>query len=265
MPHNPCYYGNQGLYNFKPAQRFALQSFENTDQKLSGVRYSPPKGVTPALARLIWRGEYDARVFAAAIVTLAAKGWITANETPSGILLKPTKNGKHLLHREKTLLSRLFTGRRTLPITGRSSIDLKGAQTLHFEVLMEEEGAFYNSALYGNSPFHNLLMWLWPSEVRRLRKHIKGYRLYLETTMAQRLDPVFQPDGELNDLCEAMPYLVAFDIRNSWADNFVRRIADQLDGTEGTTHLYDLGDRSLSRTPRQKRYFKKRPNTNFDS
>ncbi len=224
------------------------------------VLYNPPEGVTPALARLIWCGKYDLKVFCTAIVTLAAKGWINIQKTENGPELSFAKSGKPLCAREEILFNRLFRGREKMLIDRTVYLDLRDAQKQHFDALMDEDTEYFYSPYIGGSSFFELIIgWLWPyklKQTKQLREQIEGYRQYLRIAMKSRLDPVFQPGGELNDVCTAMPYIIAFDIENSWADYFVGSISSMLDSTPYTTSLYDLGDAAMKRSRRQRRYLK---------
>jgi len=42
-----------------------------------------------------------------------------------------------------------------------------------------------------------------------------------------------------------MLYLLAFDIENSWTDEFAVNMASLLDDTADTSYLYELADRKL--------------------
>jgi len=54
-------------------------------------RFSPPKGVSAALARLILRGEADDRAFSAGILDLAARGYLTLEPGRAPVVKKQPK------------------------------------------------------------------------------------------------------------------------------------------------------------------------------
>lgn len=218
----------------------------------SDVHYYPPDGVTPALARLIWQGRYDLKVFTTALVTLAAKGWLAIDTSGNAPVLLP-QDGTDVLHaREKALFDRLFRGGRDkLALDGRAYLDLQQAQAVHYSALMEEDQAFYRSALTDVRFIGRVVTWLWPMEAkrtRRVRKQAEGYKRYLGLAMRHRLDPVFRPGGTLDEVCRMMPYVVAFDVQNSWADEFAASVADLLSDDPVTTSIYALGDRAGKRS-----------------
>ena len=84
-----------------------------------GVRmpqYEPPRGFSPASLRFIRRMGYDKTCFAAALLNLAAKGWLTIEQN-SGKKVTLTPTGKHVdfAPGEKAIIARLFSGAR--PVT----------------------------------------------------------------------------------------------------------------------------------------------------
>ena len=84
-------------------------------------RYSPPKGFSPAAARYITRMDYDDKVFAAATVSLAVKGYLTIQEDEDKTYtLERTGDEAELSPGERAIVRKLFSG-------GRKKIELKQA------------------------------------------------------------------------------------------------------------------------------------------
>ena len=81
----------------------------------AGVRmpqYEPPKGFSPASLRFVRRMGYDKTCFAAALLGLAAKGWLTIEQDDKKkVTLTPTGNRvDHFAPGEKALTAKLFGG-----------------------------------------------------------------------------------------------------------------------------------------------------------
>jgi hypothetical protein len=76
--------------------------------------YAPPKGVSPAGARYVTRMGFDNKVFAAAIVSMAVKGYLTITESARKVytLAKTERGAAALSAGERALARKLFTGRR---------------------------------------------------------------------------------------------------------------------------------------------------------
>ena len=74
--------------------------------------FSPPKWVSPALARLIMRlGSLDEKLFAVAVVNMAVKGFLTIKEYDGEVFtLKKTGNGEALLSGGETKIARKLFG-----------------------------------------------------------------------------------------------------------------------------------------------------------
>ncbi len=82
-------------------------------------RYSPPKGFSPAAARYIARMGYDDKVFAAATVSLAVKGYLTIQEDEKKTYaLDLTGRKADLSPGERAIVRKLFSG-------GHKRIELK--------------------------------------------------------------------------------------------------------------------------------------------
>ncbi|RMF11188.1 MAG: DUF2207 domain-containing protein [Alphaproteobacteria bacterium] len=72
-------------------------------------RYTPPPGFSPAAARFVHRMGFDRKGFAAALVSLAVKGAIRIEESPSGrFTLHKVGEGEKLSPGEKAMLGVLF-------------------------------------------------------------------------------------------------------------------------------------------------------------
>ena len=91
-----------------------------------GVRmplYDPPKGFSPASLRFVRRMGYDKTCFAAALLNLAAKGWLTIEQNSSKkVTLTPTGKSVDFAPGEKALVAKLFEG---------STAPLKLEQKIH--------------------------------------------------------------------------------------------------------------------------------------
>ena len=215
------------------------------------ARYFPPDGVSPAVMRLILNGEYDVRVFATAIAVVAAKGWIDSVFTDCTIILTPTGTGTPLARREQILFDRLFLGRDALEVGPSSFVDLKDTQTRHYDALHQEKSEFFSAPIETVGKLETIASKLLPKVVlrRRLRRQAEDYRLYLEAVMRHRLDPTYAPGGQMENIDETLPWVVAFEIENSWGDGLVDALAAFLQPQISTTSIYDLGDRASKRNP----------------
>jgi len=74
--------------------------------------YSPPDGLSPAASRYIKRMGYDDKVFAAAVVSMAVKGYLTIEEDDDGIFtLEKTGRDAALSAGERAAARKLFANR----------------------------------------------------------------------------------------------------------------------------------------------------------
>ncbi len=81
------------------------------------AQYTAPKGFSPASMRFVRRMGYDHKTFAAAIVNLAAKGFLTIEEDDGTYTLEKTgKNPVQMAPGEQALVKKLFGGRDTIEL-----------------------------------------------------------------------------------------------------------------------------------------------------
>jgi uncharacterized membrane protein YgcG len=79
-------------------------------------RFEPPKGFSPAAVRFLMRMGFDTKAFAAAVLDMAVKGYLTIKETDGAFVL--AKKGAGALSAEEEDLGRsLFLGRSNLSIS----------------------------------------------------------------------------------------------------------------------------------------------------
>ncbi len=73
-------------------------------------QYEPPVGFSPGVARYIWHMKYDDKVFTAALVSLAVKGYLTLKQDGDEYSAQRSEKipGKDLGPGEKRLLNELF-------------------------------------------------------------------------------------------------------------------------------------------------------------
>lgn len=110
-------------------------------------RFTPPEGVGPALARVICRGGYDGRAFAAAILSLAAQGYISIEEAAGDYTLKRgTSTVWKPKKAEAALLAKLFAGSDTVPVDGSSYLRLTAGMRAHYRAMKSQVRAYRGKA-----------------------------------------------------------------------------------------------------------------------
>ncbi len=104
--------------------------------------FSPPKRFSPAAVRFVMRMGFDDKSFAAAVVDVAVKGFLTIKEDEDGVFtLAKTGNGKSNLSRgEERVMHKLFRTRGSIRLknTNHEKIQegisaLKKSLKMHFE------------------------------------------------------------------------------------------------------------------------------------
>ena len=93
--------------------------------------YEPPHNLSPAAVRFIYEMGFDDKVFSAAIIDLAVKGYITIDEDDKGVYtLIKNESDKSISAEEKKILSKLkFTLKST--VNGKQKYQIKLKQENH--------------------------------------------------------------------------------------------------------------------------------------
>lgn len=114
----------------------------------SGViipRFDPPEGFSPGAVRYVQRMGYDDRAFAAAVVSMAVKGFLTIEEDGDGVysLTKKGTDTRGLSRDEAQVAQQLFRGGSTLVIKTVNHATLKQALKEHRRSLAVEYETIY--------------------------------------------------------------------------------------------------------------------------
>ncbi len=90
--------------------------------------YEPPKGISPEAARYILKMGYNNRVFAAAIISLAVKGYLSIKEEDGEYtLLKKGAPDSNLSHSELAVAQKLFQSKKVVKLTSTNHLTVSSA------------------------------------------------------------------------------------------------------------------------------------------
>ena len=218
-------------------------------------RYEPPAGVGPAALRFIDRMGFDSRCFAAGVLGLGARGYLTVDQHGESFDIRRTGRSIDWLAGERPLADALFSGRDAATISktydpkiaaaqGALSAALKG----HYKgVLFSRNGgsiavgvllslATLAACVALDAPPAVLIptmivlvamiiafsRWM-PSytvEGRRLKDEIDGLRQYLGVAERQNLAQLQAPELTPQQFARMLPYALALDVEKTWADRF---------------------------------------------
>jgi uncharacterized membrane protein YgcG len=90
--------------------------------------YEPPKGISPEAARYILKMGYNNRVFAAAIISLAVKGYLSIKEEDGEYtLLKRGASDSNLSHGELAVAQKLFQSKKDVRLTSTNHLTISSA------------------------------------------------------------------------------------------------------------------------------------------
>jgi uncharacterized membrane protein YgcG len=110
-------------------------------------RYEAPEGQSPASMRYLLRMNYDDRCFAAAVLSLAVKGYLTIEESRSGLFGRSREFAltrsypppdEPLFADERTLLDKLFSGPAQLELKNENHVIVGAAREGHEAALKRQ-------------------------------------------------------------------------------------------------------------------------------
>jgi uncharacterized membrane protein YgcG len=219
--------------------------------------YEPPAGYSPASARYVSRMGYDNKTFAAAVINLAVKGYLTISQDGKTYVLRRRNSDQALAAGESALLDKLFSGGNVLELHHRNHTVMRAARKAHEGALRRHYlntyfrtntvkllPSFLGSAavlvivlLAGwmvplaallfalNVALHALFLYLMKAPSTRgraLLDKLEGFRLYLDVAekddLARSAPPKMTPQ-----LFEAyLPFALALGVEQGWAERFAR-------------------------------------------
>jgi predicted membrane protein DUF2207 len=109
--------------------------------------FSPPRNLSAASMRFIRRMQYDGKCFAATLVSLAVKGYLTITDHEGTYVLTRTGGEtQELPHTERAVAHLLFNGDDTVVLDGSNRETVSGAiQTLQSALKRDDEGTYFNT------------------------------------------------------------------------------------------------------------------------
>ena len=221
-------------------------------------RYEAPKGLGPAAVRYVDRQGFDNRCFAAALLGLGSRGYLRIEQLAldAGYRIEPTGKAIELLPSERVVAD--FTRKpRTISSTYDAEIvDVRNKLERELSLLFRERvfsrnaGSLAAGLLIGIvtvvvmfvmdaaipvivviaalviAAFLAFHRWLPAYSVsgRRLEDEIEGLRQYLGVAERDELSRKKAPPKTPEEFSRFLPYAVALDVEQTWADRFTQVI-----------------------------------------
>ncbi len=232
-------------------------------------RYAPPEGYSPASVRFVRRMGYDHKTFAACLIGMAVKGQVTIGKDKHvySVSRNPGADRAVLSPAEAKVAERLLTGSTPLRLVQENYQEIGGAVTALREYLQRKfektlfvtnRGCFARGSALSmgflilgylitptplvfapclallfliNVVFFRLLK-APTAKGRRLMDEIEGFRMYLDVAEKDRLN-LLNPPEETPELFEKyLPYALALDVEQRWAERFADVLAHATAGGE---------------------------------
>ncbi|MDZ7645077.1 MAG: DUF2207 domain-containing protein [Woeseiaceae bacterium] len=237
------------------------------------TRYEPPAGFSPASLRYIRRMGYDNKVFTAAVVNLAVKGYLAIEEQDDEYTLRrqPGEAGlPALANGERELLEALFADSDSVRLDDKNHRVMSAAREAHRNSLRRDyrNRMFRTNALMNLPPillflltivlaFHGggatpfvfvvlgitvavmgVFAWLMkvPTAVgRKLLDEADGFVEYLEIAEKDELNLRNPPDKTPQLFERYLPFALALGVEQAWTERFSSVFA-RLQGADGAPY-----------------------------
>lgn len=233
--------------------------------------YEPPDALSPASARFIRKMKYDNRVFTAAVVNLAVKGFVEIEENDGEYTLskRDRASTQALAPGERVLLAHLFRKGSVVELDSANHKVIRAARRAHRRSLRLDHEKIYfftNSGLLvpailaslvaaalvfysgGLSPAAILLLGLTAAAIglfhfllkaatprgRALLDRLEGFRLYLDVAEREDLNLRNPPEKTPSLFERYLPFALALGVEQAWSERF----ADVFDRLEQSGQRY---------------------------
>ena len=107
------------------------------------IHYGPPEGMSPAVMRYVYKMGYDVRCFAAALLSIVAKGHMTLNDEGNGYVARLRKGDQTLSADERKVLGELFPKGQEFPLEGAGNQVAAASSVLEEHLRMSHEKAYF--------------------------------------------------------------------------------------------------------------------------
>lgn len=216
-------------------------------------RYEAPKGLGPAAVRFVDRMGADPPCFAAALLGLGARGYLTIDQDGEGFTITRTGRSVPFGPGEQAMAEKLFGGGRTVRIEKKYDADVAAAQALLAEALEREyQGELFKrnraplvlgfaaaaatvaaavlleaalAIVIGTAVLlvavlvvAAKLLPAYSLRGRRLKDEIDGLRLYLGVAEGDNLARLQAPRLTPDEFARQLPYALALGVEKTWAD-----------------------------------------------
>ena len=219
--------------------------------------YEPPAGYSPASARYINRMGYDKKVFTAAIINLAVKGYVRITNKDDVFTLDRISSKAEMAPGEKAALENLFRGKFSVELKDDNYKRISKAMRAHKKALRNDYLSIYFSknslylspSIVGtvlalvfiglfnyvtiavvipfvlNFSMHGLFLKLMAapsSRGRKLMDKLDGFKLYLEVAEKEDLNLKHPPELTPELFEKYLPFAIALEVEHEWSDQFTK-------------------------------------------
>jgi uncharacterized membrane protein YgcG len=199
--------------------------------------YEPPVTLSPAGMRYLVRMGFDNKTFAAAILDMAARGYLKIKEEAGSYTLTLLdKDERVLTPDEKQIAGELFEGRKEVCLHQDNHALIQAAMIALQKWLKSAEHKVYfvTNSRYLLPPVLLTLAIV----VVDLLDQVEGFKMFLGKVDGDRLNRAMPPEQSPAMFEKLLPYALALDVEQDWAEKFsgVLAVASTLPGGSSTIY-----------------------------
>lgn len=220
-------------------------------------QYEPPNGVSPAEVRYLQKMHLDKRGFAAAVINMGVKGFLTIEKNKKEYTLRKTgKNERLLSDDERAIAHSMLKKKDSITLGKKYSPNVNSAVTKWEDILVKKHlhKHFHHNSVYilPGAAITLLIMaipwWLYATisgfqiflfliaivinvifgfllyaptlTGRKLMDEIEGFKWFLSVTEKERLEFAHPPEKTPELFEKFLPYALALGVENKWSEQF---------------------------------------------
>jgi hypothetical protein len=218
-------------------------------------RYDAPTGLSAAAVRFIDRMRFDSRCFAAGLLGLGSRGYLTIRADANAYTVQATGQEVPLLGGDKAMIGPLLDGKTETVVSKTYDPAVASSQRALAQALerrydgtlfrrnrgavvlggLAGSGAIAVGAAMGAAPLVCIalsivllaalivfwrLMPAYTPDGRKLRDHIEGLREYLSVAERTDLARMKTPEATPAEFARMLPFALALGVEKTWADRF---------------------------------------------
>lgn len=247
--------------------------------------FDPPAGFTPAGTAYLDKLGMTDRVFTAALVNMAVKGYLKIIQIKRKYTLEKTSDDTSLLSPEEVAMATaLFAGRQSLELDNKNHTVFQSAKNKTDRKLSDllTPKYFKRNTHYMTKGFVLAIIWavitflispgvavpiilsvlllalsilfVWlmkapTPEGRAVMDEIEGFKMYVDVAEQQQLDALHEPRMTIERFEKLLPFAIALGVENKWGKKFEQALARSMQEAQSYRPAWYAGAGAMAFSP----------------